>query len=460
MRRLIYPCLILLSTALVAQAQPKLPAKNVAKAMNNAGRGGAAGIARTKVPVRTGPLNGISSGQILRNAPTNVPTTPLTMQPQTLVPSKKVEADLPSQVSVAPTPQVRLPDVPTLQTMDLEEQVFAELQKQQALREQLWAQSYQSGIGKSVLFAPLMSSQEIGYSVTVFKTKYNNTEEIFGVLPSHALPSDFSHRFDSVGKHFKVAVKQPDGSLKMLQAQVVQISPQSMLDLSLVKFETQDEPLLAPLQLADSEAQLNEPLFSYGFAAGKETAISRSVNALSFLSVRTNQAIEGAREGFCGSPLLDANGQIKAIHTGTVEGSNGKEDVSYGTHVTFIRKLVEAYHNQGQASYALQLNDHHVADLQVDEYISAFYLYDANGKKLAQQNIDGKFSQSTILKALKSHPQASYLQLTSRKAQWEYDTDTEILKENRLKTDKTKRQHWYNLQTKQIEPARPGIIKM
>ena len=115
-----------------------------------------------------------------------------------------------------------------------------------------------------------MSSQEIGYSVTVFKTKYNNTEEIFGVLPSHALPSDFSHRFDSVGKHFKVAVKQPDGSLKMLQAQVVQISPQSMLDLSLVKFETQDEPLLAPLQLADSEAQLNEPLFSYGFAAGKQ----------------------------------------------------------------------------------------------------------------------------------------------------------------------------------------------
>ena len=466
MRRLIYSCLILLSTALVAQAQSKLPAKNVVKAMNSAGRGGAAGIARTKIPTKTGPLNGASSGQLLQNTHTTVPTTPLTVQPQKVVSPKKVESPLPSHISVAPTPRVRLPDAPTLQqsvtqpATDLEEKVLAELKKQQALREQLWAQSYQSGIGKSVLFAPLMSSQEIGYSVTVFKTKYNNTEEIFGVLPSHALPSDFSHRFDSVGKHFKVAVKQPDGSLKMLQAQVVQISPQSMLDLSLVKFETQDEPLLAPLQLADSEAQLNEPLFSYGFAAGKQKAINRSVNAQSFLSVRTNQAIEGAREGFCGSPLLDANGQIKAIHTGTVEGSHGQDAVSYGTHVTFIRKLVEAYHNQGQASYALQLKDHHVADLQVDEYISAFYLYDANGKKLAQQNIDGKFSQSTILKAMQSYPQARYLQLTSRKAQWEYDTDTEILKENRLKTDKTKRQHWYNLQTKQIESARPSVIKM
>lgn len=445
MRKLIYPCFILLSTALVAQAQGSAVAKKVAKSVVTTPGKGTAGMVKKTPKIPTKPVTGGVPGTHL---PVTAPRT--NVAKQTTVPYR---TDV-TRVGTQAAQQTK-----SLQS-SLQEQVLAELEKQQALREQLWAQFYQSGIGKSVLFAPLMSSKEIGYSVTVFKTQYQGKEEIFGVMPSHALPNDFSHRFDSVGKNFQVAVKQADGTSKMLQAKVVQVSPQSMLDISLVKFEPQDETLLRPLLLAEDEAQLNEILFSYGFAAGKETAISRSVNALSFLSVRTNQAIEGAREGFCGSPLLDANGRIKAIHTGTVEGSNGKEDVSYGTHVTFIRKLVEAYHNEGQASYPLLLQEEPVAQLQVDEYISAFYLYDENGKKLTQQNIDGKFSQSTILKALKSHPQASYLQLTSRKAQWVQETDMPILKENRQKTDKTKRQHWYNLQTKQIEPARPSVIKM
>ena len=356
----------------------------------------------------------------------------------------------------ATAPQVT---TPTLSARAAKEQQVAQLLGEQAqLQAQLQLNSFQTGIGRSVLFAPLMSSAELGYSVTVFKTSYNGAQEIYGVMPAHALPYDWMHGKDSVGKNFTVHVKQADGSELALDAQVVQVSAESMLALSLVKFSPQAEAYLSPLELADEPAAMGELLFSYGYAAGRPTAISRTVNAQSFVSVRTNQAIEGDREGFCGSPLLDANGQIKAIHTGTVEGNGKRDDVSYGTHVGFIRKLVEAYHNGGTSSFGLILDGQHVTDLNVDEYISAFYLYNEAGKKVAQQNL-GKFSQSTLLSAIQEHPEAAYLQLTSRKAQWIQEGGLDILKEDRSGRDKTKHQHWYNLQTRQIEPVRPAVIK-
>ncbi len=415
-----------------------------------------------KLPAKTGAarmpghpraLTGANAPQALRAVPVSARPLPQAKRPLApKVPAFSAEEFLSKKFS-----REELEKLPREQ----KEQLYTYLWNANAdFRAQLQAQRFQSGIGKSVLFAPLMSSQEIGYSVTVFKTRYQGQEEIFGVLPSHALPNDFSHRYDSVGKEFQVLVKQADGTEKPLHAQVVQISPQSMLDISLVKFDPQEEHLLVPLRLADTPAQLHEILFSYGFAAGHETFITRNVNSQSFLSVRTNQAIEGAREGFCGSPLLDMNGDIKAIHTGTKELGHAQEDVSFGTHVTFIRKLVEAYHNGGQADYDLVLDGQTLANLQVDEYISAFYLYDENGKKLLQHNVEDKFSQTVLLKALRQHPQARYLQLTSRKAQWNEEDDIPILKEERSGRDKTKRQHWYNLQTRQIEPVRPAVIKL
>ena len=316
------------------------------------------------------------------------------------------------------------------------------------------------GFGRSVLFAPLNSTRELGYSVTIFETEMAGKREIFGLIPSHSLPYDYYHSGDSISKQFEVRVKLPDGSDRFFPAEVVQISPESMLDVSLVKLSPEAEAFVSPLQLAETNASLNENLHSYGFAAAQETEIDRTVNKESFLSVRTNQAIEGSREGFCGSPLLDMQGRIKAIHTGTVEGNGVKPDVSYGTHVSFIRTLLEGYYNDGVAKYDLILNGHAVANLNVDEYISAFYLFNEQGKRIVQQNFDGKFSQSTILNAIKDNPEAAYLQLTSRTAQWVEDRGVSILQENRGKTDKTKRQHWYNLQTHQIEPQRPAIIKL
>lgn len=348
---------------------------------------------------------------------------------------------------------------------------LAQLEReQQALLTEQEGLLFDRDFGKSVLYAPLLATEELGYTVTVVKVG----EEVFGVLPSHALPDA---NYANLSKQFYVRMTDASGNVHRLPAEVVQISPESMLDISLVKFAAQDEALLRPLQLADAPAQLGEELYSFGYAAGKPTLITRSVNSQAFLSLRTNQAIEGAREGFCGSPLLNANGEVVAIHTGTVEYKGDKADVSFGTHASFIQKLVDAYHNNGTALYDLALDGHTIARLNVDEYVSAYRVFDANGKLLVQKNIEGKYSESQLRQAMQQHPQGKYLHITTRKAQWKFDpvssnrlseqtldmldnpTQVEVLHENRTRSDKTKVQHWYNIETQQIEPQRPSVIK-
>lgn len=396
-----------------------------------------------------------TAGAAMRSAGTSVSGARRSSSLATTAPTSPVHSNVPAPAKrgMSGVPS----EVPDLSNID---ELVGKIGALRAENEELKTVGVNGGFGRSVLFAPLVSTEELGYSVTVFETSTNGTREIFGLLPSHSLPYDYYHAKESVSKQFQVKVKLPNGTERFFPAEVVQISPESMLDISLVKLSPEAESFVSPLQLAETNARMNEKLHSYGFAAAQETEIDRTVNNESFLSVRTNQAIEGDREGFCGSPLLDMQGRIKAIHTGTVEGNGTKPDVSYGTHVSFIRTLLEGYYNNGVARYDLVLNEHAIANLNVDEYISAFYLFNEQGKRIVQQNFDGKFSQSTILNAIKDNPEAAYLQLTSRTAQWVEDRGVSILQENRGKTDKTKRQHWYNLQTHQIEPQRPAIIKL
>ena len=337
--------------------------------------------------------------------------------------------------------------------------------------------------GKSVLLAPVpigTVENPAGFSMTVIKTTYNGQEEIFGVIPSHALV-DTSHAGGLAdpgliaGKIFDVQIKDHLGRDRMYEAEVVQFSPASLLDISIVKFlDPMAELEVKPLELSPISAILNEPLFSYGYANGRpHSPIQRTVQAISLLSVRTDQNLQGERAGFCGSPLLDSNGKVKAIHTGTLEMPGDIPDISYGTHAKFVQLLIDAYHNDGKAMYDLEIDGQTLAHLNVDEYISALAIYDSNGKLIHQKNLTegrnsfSKFSESELRKLLNDLPDATYLMLRIRHSQWNA-TGTHIepirVPKNPGKKgkmiDPTKRENWYNLQTRQIEPERPAIIKM
>ena len=456
MRKFIVLAGVLLSAALMAQAQKSSRPKKIVEGSlrGNSGRKAAENLV-PKTPLTHVPISGRIAGQAIEGS-VAAQTADKGTAPQT-TPALSTTPQLADEVKAAAQQAARA-------RTDLESEVAAALAKRQALKQAQWEESFQTGIGKSVLFAPDGWDPDVGYSVTVFKINYNGKEEVFGIVPSHSLPQaghfhDFTVGLD--GKEFPIRLRHATGEEKEIAGTIIQVTPPSMLDITLVKLDPAALPYVQPLELADENASLQEVLFSYGYAAGTSTGVDRTVNAQSFISVRTNQTIEGDRYGFCGSPWLDANNKIKAIHTGSVVGVAGKEDVSFGTHVNFIRKLVDAYYHNGKSTYELVLGGHPLATLNVDEYIADVELLDKNNQVLFSHEFEGKFSQSIILNALKQFPQATYIKLTSRTAELvETKQQGTLLDEHRATPQQTQRQHWYNLQTRQILPGRPEEIKM
>ncbi len=331
--------------------------------------------------------------------------------------------------------------------------------------------AFNADFGTSVLYIPNQSvkadptlADELvsGYSTTIIKSNYHGQEEIFGVIPTHSLPPN-AHEAgikNGVTKQFNAQLTRPDGTIINIPGKVVQISPESMLDISLVKFDPQYESLLKPLELADEETAANEVILSPGFANGIPKLVERHVTQHSFTSVRTNLIdVGGERAGFCGSPLL-VEGRVKAIHTGSVE----EKEASYGTHVTFVKKLIEAYHNDGKAMYDLELDGEVLTSLNIDEYISAIAIADESKqiiyKRDGLESYDsfGKYSENKLREAMRN-PQGRYLVLHSRTPLWVKDTETGefYLSETREEygidwdaSDYKLREHVYDLKTHKL----------
>lgn len=340
--------------------------------------------------------------------------------------------------------------------------------EQKAIEQRL---AFNSDFGTSVLYIPNQSvkadptrADELvsGYSTTIIKSNYHGQEEIFGVIPTHSLPPN-AHEAgikNGVTKQFNAQLTRPDGTVINIPGEVVQISPESMLDISLVKFDPQYESLLKPLELADEEIAADEVILSPGLANGIPKLVERHLTQKSFISVRTNLIdVGGERAGFCGSPLL-VEGRVKAIHTGSVE----EKEASYGTHVTFVKKLIEAYHNDGKAMYDLELDGEVLTSLNIDEYISAFAIADESKqiiyKRDGLEGYDsfGKYSENKLREAMRN-PQGRYLVLHSRTPLWVKDTETGefYLSETREEygidwdaSDYKLREHVYDLETHKL----------
>ncbi len=281
------------------------------------------------------------------------------------------------------------------------------------------------------------------FSGTVFKTKYNGQDEIFGVVAAHTIAPDISHSSDALHKNF-VVVMHINGERKRFPVEIVQVSAPSMLDMALVKFRPQDEAFLTPLTVQPN-VRKGEPLYSHGFASGTETDIPREVLAESYLSFRTTIPVpRDKRPGFCGSPVLNSRHELVGIHTGSVYEKAGEScDIGFAMSAKFLNVLVEAYHNNGQAQFPLVVEGRTLANMNVDEYVSVVTLYDENMRQLWQQGFDYKFSQSKVAQAIRGLPQARYVLTTTRRAYWE--DDGKILMENRSRSDKTKKRYKYDL---------------
>ncbi|WP_432634255.1 hypothetical protein [Candidatus Avelusimicrobium sp.] len=295
------------------------------------------------------------------------------------------------------------------------------------------------------------------FSGTVVSIPYNGKNEVYGVIATHAIATSSGEK-DALHKTF-TAIVYKNGLPHEATVEVVAYSPKSMLDMALVKFPADIEPLLAPYSISAGAPYLQDNLLSKGFTHSSAAAIpERQVVGVTPISIRTTISMPAEkRPGLCGSAVLNDKGELVGIHTGSVHNAEDPgKDVAYATHAHYLYKLVEAYHNNGVAKIPFYFDDKPIFDMDIDEYLTAGSLLDENKKAIKNLTFESKFSYSKIKKAIADKPEGRYLQLTTRRALW--DKDGQALIEGRTSSDHSiKTTYVYDLQEHKLIKKRQAV---
>ena len=295
------------------------------------------------------------------------------------------------------------------------------------------------------------------FSGTVVSIPYNGKNEVYGVIATHAIAMSSGEK-DALHRTF-TAIVYKNGLPHEATVEVVAYSPKSMLDMALVKFPADIEPLLAPYSISEGAPYLQDNLLSKGFTHSSAAAIpERQVVGVTPISIRTTISMPAEkRPGLCGSAVLNDKGELVGIHTGSVHhAEDPAQDVAYATHAHYLYKLVEAYHNNGVAKIPFYFDDKPIFDMDIDEYLTAGSLLDENKKAIKNLTFESKFSYSKIKKAIEDKPESRYLQLTTRRALW--DKDGQALIEGRTSSDHSiKTTYVYDLKEQKLIKKRQSV---
>ncbi len=275
---------------------------------------------------------------------------------------------------------------------------------------------------------PQSTLRENVFSGTLFRTTYQGQEEVYGVIATHALapvPADiltYMYGNSSLHREFEIEVYTTDNTWISIPAEVVQLGAFSMGDLSLVKLKgPYDKSKLYFFPFAQKEVAESEVLSSLGFTSQHMVyQPERYVLQKSALSLRTSLAgaCDEDLRGICGGPVFTPRAELILVHTGSkISPLPDMSRIGYGTYTWFLDKLVEAYHQAGEAFIPFELGGHHVADLRVDEYVSEISFWNEEQDKIWQVQVDGKFSFSTVEKWLRLLPVRS-VELVIGRMEW------------------------------------------
>ncbi len=264
------------------------------------------------------------------------------------------------------------------------------------------------------------------FSGFVFSTSYKGREERFGVVVAHSASPEYTKSV--LGRFFTARVLS-GGRAVDIPAEVVQVSPPSMLDLALVKFRPEDEKLFTPFKLAEQEPAIGEVLQGLGYSHNQVAFVpGRELLKNTLVSLRTRMPFPRIdRAGLCGSPLLNDKHEVVAVHTGSSRfEARPTDDIGFATKASYLHALVKAYHNEeGRAVFPLMLGNEKVAELNVDEYVSAVRIINGTGETIFRRVVYQKFPYSSIMDAL---PYGRYVEMDISRVVWK----DKFLSETRL----------------------------
>ena len=279
---------------------------------------------------------------------------------------------------------------------------------------------------KSVFYATNPVGMDMGFSGTIFKTTYQGKEEIYGVIAAHTLTEKFAEL--KLGQGFTAKVLTDQGIVE-LPAKVVQHSSPAMLDLALVEFRPEDKKLLTPLTIRRETVQAHDFLQSGGFALGRSVFYSerRVLSSSPFVFRSPIGGMKENRTGLCGGFVTNQN-QLVGIYTGSLSWE-GELDMGYATHAKYLNNLVDAYHHNGEGTFPFVIDNDHILNLRVDEYISDIEIYDTFEEKQYHLRFKNRFSYNDVITLLNDYA-PRYMDITVRRTTWGRSGRVPVLMQN------------------------------
>lgn len=326
-----------------------------------------------------------------------------------------------------------------------------------------------------VFTAVVEADPNMRFSGTVFEIEYNGKKEIYGAVATHIIPSDPKNVF-GIPRYFNATVYLPknktpgkisknkqapaqeanDAYAKVtIPAEIVAAFPVSTFDVALVKFSEEGEKLLTPFALAQ-RVRKKENLHSVGYNHWQFTFIpQRHILKKTPTTIYTSMPLSHLeRVGMCGSAVLTPQNELAGIHTGSridAPFSDNVPTVSYVTPASYLRFLIKAYHNGGQAKVPFYLAPGHFIKLDISEYPISFQLLGENNVVLFSDKVHFHFPHTYLSQLLKQFPQSRFLRLNTHRVTWANDAKALLMTPNDQPPYRT---YLYDVQTrKAVNPS-------
>ncbi len=146
------------------------------------------------------------------------------------------------------------------------------------------------------------------------------------------------------------------------------------IDASLVRLPDELAGRVTALQLAPQPASVGMDAFSFGYTLAnmkqeKPTALLRNIKDVTGFRMMGDYRFIGDPSGFCGSPVLNKEGYVLGVHSGTVGVSGSMAVTADG-----IRQLIRAY-DTGRGAMPVRVFGQEAMQIETTESISTISLY-------------------------------------------------------------------------------------
>lgn len=252
------------------------------------------------------------------------------------------------------------------------------------------------------------------YSGTLFEADGH----VFGAVAAHIFGNS-EQDLTRLNRNFSATMYR-DGQFVTVPARAVFVSP--LVDVALVEFNFKDKALLEqPFKLAHNTPFMGQTLSSHGFVGQQEIVDveNRVVVEQTPLAFRTTMPLaQNKRRGLCGSAVVNEQGLLAGMHTGSTRKTNAQEDVGYVVPADVLYKLAHHYQQQDEMKFELDFDGHKIY-VGPNEYLAKLTLFDEQGNELwCGRSSDQYFSQK-LVKTKIAEFSPRYVEFTIGRAGWE-----------------------------------------